>query len=87
MSCLVANPEERFSGDEAQVVCVPFPHGVWGRIVNSVEPRHEKTLFSGFVTRVDSNRPAQLQKQARGLKCRIYELDVLNYPGSERKRR
>ena len=31
------------------------------------EPRHKRTVF-GFPTRVDSNRPTQLQKLARGLK-------------------
>ena len=31
------------------------------------EPHHDKNLFSGFATRVDSNRPAQPQKLGRGL--------------------
>ena len=39
----------------------------------------------GFPTRCDSNRPAQPQKLARGLKFPIYKLEVLYYLGSENK--
>ena len=40
---------------------------------------------SGFPTRSDTNRPVQLQRMARGLKFRIYEVEGLYYPSSENK--
>ena len=57
-----------------------------GRFVSS-EPRHERTCLQGGSTRYDSNRPAQLQRLARVLKFRLYEVDVLYYLGSEQWRR
>ena len=39
----------------------------------------------GFLTRSDTNRPVQSQKQARSLKFRIYEEEKLYYPCSENK--
>ena len=45
-----------------------------------------ENLTSGFATRVDSNRPAQLQKLGRALKFRIYKLEVLYYLGSKQLR-
>ena len=44
-----------------------------------------ENLSSGFATRVDSNRPAQLQQLGRGLKFRIQKLEVLYYLGRENK--
>ena len=38
-----------------------------------------------FPNRSDTNRPVQLQKQARSLKFRIYEEEELYYLGSENK--
>ena len=40
---------------------------------------------SGFPTRSDTNRAAQLLNMARGLKFRIYEVEGLYYPCSENK--
>ena len=48
---------------------------------NSASSR--ENLSSGFETRVDSNRPAQPQKQSRGLKLHIKKLQVLYYLGNE----
>ena len=45
-----------------------------------------ENLTSGFATRVDSNRPGQLQKLGRGFKFRIQKLEVLYYLGSEQQR-
>ena len=44
-----------------------------------------ENLSSGFSTKVDSNRPAQLQKLGRGLKFRVQKLEVLYYLGGENK--
>ena len=44
-------------------------------------------LSSGFATRIDSNRPAQPQKQARGWKFWMYKQEILYYPGNEQQRR
>ena len=41
-----------------------------------VEPRHEKTCLRECPTRSDSNRPAQLQKLAWGLKFWLHKLDI-----------
>ena len=38
-----------------------------------------------FPTWSDTNQTVQLQKMARGLKFRIYEVEVLYYPCSENK--
>ena len=46
-----------------------------------------ENLSSGFSTRQDSNRPAQLQKVVRVLKFRIQKLEVLYYLGREQQRR
>ena len=35
---------------------------------NVNEPHHTKMCLQGFLTRQDSNQPAQLQRLARGLK-------------------
>ena len=51
------------------------------------EPRHEKMCLRESPTRQDTNCPAQLQRQARILKFRIYKLDVLFCLGSEQQRR
>ena len=40
---------------------------------------------SGFPTRSHTNRAVQPQKMSRGLKFRIYEVEVLYYPYSENK--
>ena len=40
---------------------------------------------SGFSTRSDTNRAAQSQKMARGLKFRITVVEGLYYPYSEKK--
>ena len=50
------------------------------------EPRHEKTCLREFPTRSDSNRPAQPQKLAWGLKFWIQKLETLHYLGSEQQR-
>ena len=49
----------------------------------------QEDLSSGFATRIDSTRSAQLQKLCSGLKFRIKKLEVLYmyYPGSEQQRR
>ena len=47
----------------------------------SAMPR--ENLSSGFVTRVDSDQPAQPQRLARRLKSGILKEEVLYYPGSE----
>ena len=39
----------------------------------------------GFPTRSDTNRAAQLQKIARGMKFRVWEEEGLYYPYSENK--
>ena len=44
------------------------------------EPHHEKT-------RLDSNWLAQLQRLARVFKFRIWQEEVLHYPGSEQQSR
>ena len=49
------------------------------------EPRCEKTGFSGFPTRSDTNRAVQPQKMARGLKFRVSEVRRLYYQCSENK--
>ena len=64
--------ENRFSHDTAQL---------------RYEPRQEKNLSSGFSTRVNSNRSAQLMKLSRVLKCQLYQAEILYYPGSEQQRR
>ena len=46
-----------------------------------------ENLSSGFATKVDSNRPAQLQRLARGLKIWLYQVEVLYYPGSKQQNR
>ena len=51
------------------------------------EPRHEKTCLREFPTRSDSNRPAQLQKLAWGLKFWLLKLETIHYLGSEQQRR
>ena len=56
-------------------------------ISNIIEPRHEKTCLREFPTRSDSNRPAQLQKLAWGLKFWLQKLETLHYLGSEQQRR
>ena len=40
---------------------------------------------SGFATRSGTNRPAQSQKQARGLKFWLYVEEEFYYPSSENK--
>ena len=42
-------------------------------VLRADELHHEKTFFSGFMIRSNTNTPAQLQKMARGLKFRISE--------------
>ena len=54
---------------------------------NSNEPRHEKTCLREFPTRSGSNWPAQLQKLARVLKFRLYNLEILYYIIREQQRR
>ena len=49
------------------------------------EPRHEKNLSSGFLTRFDTNQAVHLQKMARDLKFRIYEVEGLYYLCSKKK--
>ena len=44
-----------------------------------------KNRSSGFPTRSDANQAVQLQKIARGLKFRIYEVEGLYYLCSENK--
>ena len=57
------------------------------------EIRHSKwassreNLSSGFATRVDLNRPAQLQRLAGFIKLHINKLEILYYLGSEQQRR
>ena len=51
----------------------------------SYEPRSEKTGFSGFPTRSDTNQVVQPQKMARGLKFRIEVVNGLYYLCSENK--
>ena len=46
----------------------------------------QENLSLGFPTKWGSNRPAQLQRLARGLKFWIYKLEVLYYLGSEQQR-
>ena len=60
---------------------VRFPIVVLGRMCNltvsvliialSFEPRHDKMCLREFPTRPDTTRPAQPQKLARVLKCRL----------------
>ena len=38
-----------------------------------------------FPNRSDTNRPVQVQKRARSMKFRIYEVEGLYYPCSENK--
>ena len=48
--------------------------------------KKSKTKIVGTrYTRSDTNRAVQLQKMARGLKFRIYEVEGLYYPCSENK--
>ena len=49
------------------------------------EPRHDKTYFREFPTRPDTNRPAQLQKLAWGLKFWLQKLETIHYLGSEQQ--
>ena len=46
-----------------------------------------ENLSSGCATRWDSNRPAQLMRLARVLKFRLWQVEVLYYPGNEQLRR
>ena len=48
---------------------------------------HDKMCFWEFLTRSDSNRPAQPQKLAWGLKFWLQTLEALHYLGSEQQRR
>ena len=50
-----------------------------------LEPRCEKTGYSGFPTRSDTNRAVQPRKMARGLKFRTWVEEGLYYPYSENK--
>ena len=50
------------------------------------EPRHENMCLRESPTRQDTNWPAQLQRPARILKFRLYELEVSFCPGSEQQR-
>ena len=51
-------------------------------IARLFEPRNEKTCLRDLRPG-RQNRPAQPQKLARGLKFRIYELEVFYYLGYE----
>ena len=51
----------------------------------SCEPRHEKTCLRGLRPGKPQNRPAHLQRQARGLRFCIYKLQILYYLSSENK--
>ena len=44
-----------------------------------------RNSFSGFPTRSDTKRAVKPQKMARGLKFRIWKVEVLYYPCSENK--
>ena len=44
-----------------------------------------ENLFWGFSTRLDSNQPVKLQKQARVMKLQMQNLDVLNYQAANKK--
>ena len=58
---------------------------VWNRRGNNKWASSPENLSSRFSTRVDSNRLAQLQKLARGLKFQIYKLEILYYLSSEQQ--
>ena len=49
-------------------------------------PLSQENLSPGFATWLDSNRPAQIQKLARGLKFWIQKLEVLYYLFIEQQR-
>ena len=53
----------------------------------AVKSAIKPSLSSALVTSYDSNRPAQLQKLARVLKFRLYQVEILYYPGCEQQRR
>ena len=66
---------------------LPFvPVGLQPPLVSYNWASSRENLSSGFATTVDSNRPAQPQKLYRGLKFRIWKLEVLYYLGSEQQR-
>ena len=59
------------------VVCVYKQALSWsGSLINVYEPCHEKMCLRESQTRQDTNWPAQLQRPARILKFRIYNLEV-----------
>ena len=55
-----------------------YHKGTVYQLVIIIEPRYEKAGIPGL-------RPGPTQKMARGLKFRIWVVEVLNYPYSENK--
>ena len=53
--------------------------------INNIQAASHENLSSGFPIRSDTNRAVQPQMMARGLKVRIYEVEVLYYLCSENK--
>ena len=51
--------------------------------VNQFEPCHDKMCLQEFLTRQDTNRPAQPQKLAKVLKFRLQILEILYYLSSK----
>ena len=80
------NTVTRHYASDSNMQCVIIPSYdmmLWHSITaTSYEPCHEKTCLPGFLTRSDSNRPAQPQKLSRGLKFQILKLEVLYHLGS-----
>ena len=66
MSDLVGNPEDRVSCDVAHILSLDIEQKVERRtygMSQGYEPWHEKTCFSGFLTRSDTNSAIQQQKK------------------------
>ena len=73
---LVGNPEDRFSHNEAKIQSSDLATLLSLQTDTEIESqflyesRCEKTGFSGFLTRCDTNRAVQPREMARGLKFR-----------------
>ena len=68
-----------------EITCKLSDRQVWANRI--IEPHHEKICLRGFLTREDSNQPAQLQKLARILKLCKEQVYISYYLSSEQQRR